>query len=369
MNKNLTKILIGITSVLILLGMVLVFSASGTYSALKFDSIYRLFNSHIVRVFIAAAALVGFAIIPYESYKVHSKKSIAAIVIVLFITFLVASKFKGANRWLNFYIFTIQPSEIAKIVLMMHMAYLIEKKGELIKDFKQGFVFPLFWISIVAGLVIVQPNVSTSIIIVLISFAMLYVGGAKFKHIVFTLGSLGAVGGTIMMLFSHSRGRVLSFIHSLTTGADINIQVKQAKIGLGSGGLFGVGLGQSRQSDLFLPESYGDFIFSILGEELGFAGAMFVLVCYFAIFWIGLQIAKNASDEFGQLLAFGLSFNIVISAFINASVVTGLFPTTGITLPFISYGGTSITFMCASIGIIINIARRSYSKTDINIVG
>lgn len=367
--KKWSKILIVLVTVLILLGTVLVFSASGTYSQLKFDSIYHLFNSHIVRVVLAALALILFSLIPYQSYKKYSKHAILIIAIVLFITFLIAAKVKGAGRWLNFSIFTLQPSEIAKIILLIHISYLIEKKGELIKSYKQGFIYALFWICIITGLVLIQPNVSTSIIIVILTFTLLYVGGAKFKHIFYTLGSLSVIGGGIIMLLPHSRGRVLTFINALMNGGDINMQVKQAKIGLGSGGVLGVGLGQSRQSDLFLPESYGDFIFSILGEELGFIGTVIVLLIYLSIFLVGLIIAKNASDEFGQLLAFGLSFNIVISAFINASVVLGILPTTGITLPFISYGGTSIIFMCASIGIILNIARSTYNKTNLNIVG
>jgi cell division protein FtsW len=140
------------------------------------------------------------------------------------------------------------------------------------------------------------------------------------------------------------------------TGSDINIQVTQAKIALGSGGLKGLGFGHSRQSDLFLPESYGDFIFSIIGEETGFIGTALILFTYLALFVICLIIAKKAQDKFGQLLVFGLGFNILVSAFINAAVVTGLFPTTGITLPFISFGGTSVVFMGVSIGIIINVA-------------
>lgn len=153
----------------------------------------------------------------------------------------------------------------------------------------------------------------------------------------------------------------------MVTGSDINIQVKQAKIALGSGGLTGLGLGQSRQSDLFLPESFGDFIFSILGEELGFIGAASVLICYLLLFVFCLIIAKKSQDRFGQLLVFGLSFNIIISAMINAGVVTGLLPTTGITLPFISFGGTSIIILGISVGIIINVARVTLKTEDLRI--
>jgi cell division protein FtsW len=151
------------------------------------------------------------------------------------------------------------------------------------------------------------------------------------------------------------------------SGGDINIQVKQAKIALGSGGLLGVGLGHSRQSDLFLPESYGDFIFSIFGEELGFAGAVILLFVFLLLFATCLVVAKKAQDPFGKLLVLGLGFNIIISAFINAAVVTGLIPTTGITLPFISFGGTSIILFAVSIGIIINVGRQTVKTTELKI--
>jgi cell division protein FtsW len=202
-------------------------------------------------------------------------------------------------------------------------------------------------------------------IIVLTSFTLLYVGGARFKHIAFTLGGAATVGFTMMMLFAHSRERILGFVNSLFNGESMNLQVFQAKVALGSGGLIGKGMGNSRQSDLFLPESYGDFIFSILGEEYGFVGAILTLMVYLAIFLAGLIIAKKATDKFGQLLAFGLSFNIIISAFINAGVVSGLLPTTGITLPFISFGGTSIIMFGMSVGIILSIAYETIRKREL----
>jgi cell division protein FtsW len=185
---------------------------------------------------------------------------------------------------------------------------------------------------------------------------MLYVGGAKFTHIAASSASLIAVGGSLAMIFAHSRARILGFINSLSNGGDINMQVKQAIYGLGSGGLLGVGIGNSKQNNLFLPEAYGDFIFAILGEETGFVGVITILLFYMALFVAGILVAKKAKDKFGQMLAFGISFSILISAFINAAVATGLFPTTGLPLPFISYGGTSIIFLSASVGILLNIA-------------
>jgi cell division protein FtsW len=158
-----------------------------------------------------------------------------------------------------------------------------------------------------------------------------------------------------MLLFPHSRHRITTFFHSGGVAEKINDQVYQAQIGLGSGGLTGVGLGKSTQANLFVSESYGDFIFSILGEELGFIGTVFVATMYLLVFFVSLLQMKTIRDKFGQMLIFGLSFNIVITAFINIAVVLGMFPTTGITLPFISYGGSSIAMFAFSIGVIINV--------------
>lgn len=366
--RGLVNILIVLVVAFMLLGAIMVFTASGTYSLSRFNNFYFLFKSHLWKVFAALICLLIFAYIPYDYYRKYSKKLLFIIIGFLIITLFFAPKVKGATRWIDLGFFQFQPSEAAKVILIMHLAFLVERHGDKLRDFKNGFLYTLIWIALISGLVLIQPNVSTALIIVITSFALLYVGGARAKHIagivVPTLGSLGAV----IMLFKHSRERVLTFIDSLITGSDINTQVKQAKIALGSGGLTGLGLGHSRQSDLFLPESYGDFIFSILGEELGFVGAITILFLYLALFFICLVIAKKALDRFGQLLVFGLSFNILISAFINAGVVTGLLPTTGITLPFVSFGGTSIMLFGVSVGIIVNIARQTVKTEELRMV-
>ncbi len=358
------KILFLIVVILILLGAIMVFTASGTVSFYKFNSdYYRMFLSHILKIGIAIFAMYLGAKFPYENYKKISKLALLTIIIVLIATLVFAPKVKGAQRWFLFF----QPSEVAKVILLIHISNMIEKFGDRLKSFKEGFIYPLIWITIVAGLVIAQPNVSTSIIIVLTSFTVLFVAGAQWRHIVGIFSSAGVVVGSLSLILKHSRERILTYLNSLINGTDINIQVTQAKIALGSGGLLGVGPGHSRQSDLFLPESYADFIFSILGEELGFLGTVGVLLLYFFLFLVCMVVAKKAQDKFGQLIVIGLGFNIIITGFINAAVVTGLLPTTGITLPFISYGGTSIILFAFSIGVIINIGRQTVKTQELKV--
>ena len=341
---------------LILIGLIIVMSASNTYSAAKFESSFHLFNTHLSRVVIGLFMMALFSFIPYESYKKFSKLAIIGAVLLLVITLIIAPQFKGAGRWLNLGIITIQPADIAKLLLIIHLAYLLEKKRDVILDFKNGFMYLFIWVMMIAGLIFIQPNVSTSALIIVIALTMLYVGGARLKHIFISSLSLILAAGSFAMILPHSRKRILGFVNSFGDGGTVNHQLKQGMLSLGSGGIFGVGIGNSRQSNLFLPDHTAILFLQFFGEETGFVGVIVVLLFYVVLFVAGILIAKKAKDKFGQMLAFGISFSIIIYAFVNAAVATGLFPTTGLTLPFISYGGTSIIFLCASVGILMNIA-------------
>ncbi len=350
--------------VLMLLGLIIVMSASSTYSVFKFDSAFYLFNSHLFKVFLGIAAIIAFAFIPYEYYKPLSKHAMIVTTILLIVTLLFAPNIKGAGRWLDIGILTIQPADIAKLVLIIHLSLLLEDKQNVIDNYRHGFLYLFIWIMIISGLILLQPNISSGVMLILISLTLIYAGGAKLKHILFSLLLSGKVIGMAAMLFPHSRSRIFSFIGSVINGGDLNFQVKQALYSLGSGGIFGVGIGNSMQNNLFLPEAYGDFIFAILGEELGLIGSIIVLIAYLVLLVAGIVVAKKAKDRFGQLLAFGITISIVLYAFVNVAVTTGVLPTTGLPLPFISYGGTSLIFLCISVGILINIAFTSHLRQN-----
>jgi len=349
---------------LMLLGLTMVMSASSTYSVFKFDNVFYLFNSHLFKVFLGIVAIVLFAFIPYEYYRRLSKPLILITTILLVVTLLFAPDIKGAGRWLNFGVVSIQPADIAKLALIVHLAVLLEAKASVLDSYKDGFLYFFIWIMVISGLIMLQPNISSGIMLIVISLAIIYAGGAKFKHIFVSLLISLVVIGAAAMIFPHSRSRIFSYVNSFSGGGDINFQVKQALYSLGSGGIFGVGIGNSMQSNLFLPEAYGDFIFAILGEEFGLIGSIAVLLAYLVFLVCGILVAKKSKDMFGQLLAFGITISIVFYAFVNIAVTTGVFPTTGLPLPFISYGGTSLIFLCISVGILINIAISNHMRQN-----
>ncbi len=353
--KRYNKVLLTLISALVIIGCVIVFSASSLYSLEKSSNFAAFFNHHLKMVGIGFFAFLIGMVFPYQYYSKLTKWLMLAIVIALLLTIAFGTSVKGATRWLNIGIIKFQPSELAKIILIIHLSFMIYRLEDRIKSLKHGLIYPLIWIGLVAFLIVLQPNLSTATIVSVVGLTMLFVGGARFIHI----GGIGVLAVSLLAIVMISNGysqkRIDSFFQSSENAGRINDQVYQARIGLGSGGLSGVGLGESRQANLFVSESYGDFIFSILGEELGFFGTIIVSTMYLLVFFISLLQIKHVRDKFGQMLIFGLSFNLVLTAFINILVVLGLTPTTGITLPFISYGGSAITMFALSIGIIINV--------------
>lgn len=360
--KKLSVILFFLTLILILIGLVVVLTASSSVSAIKYSDSFHLFKLHLSKVIWAIPALLIASVIPYEFYKYLSRYLIIGILITLIITFFFAVEKKGAGRWLSVFGFEFQPTDAAKLFLIIHLAYLMDKKDEYLTEFSRGYLPLLVWTLAIAGLIFAQPNVSNAVLIVITSLILIFVGGASIKHVFATASVFAMAAFGFAMMFSHAKERIESYVNAILNGGYVNIQVKQAIVSLGSGGVFGVGVGNSRQNNLFLPEAYGDFIFGILGEQFGLLGTLSVLFLYLLLIFTGVLIAKKTMDKFGQLLAFGIITQIGLYALINIIVTVGLLPTTGLPLPFISYGGTSIFFNSISIGILINIAFTNYVR-------
>jgi cell division protein FtsW len=346
-----------LTAVLLLmvLSLGVVYSASATWAFEKFGESDRLLNSHLLKVLLGIGAIFVGMFVPYTKYRKLTKPAIIAAVGLLLVTLILGGETKGASRWLRFGGFGLQPSEFAKFALLFHLCALIAMKGELIRDFKRGYVPMMIWVGAIVGLVMLQPNFSAGAMIAGLSIVMLFVSRARVIHILGTM----AMGLPALALYAVSAPyrmeRIQSFI-SGSSGGRLNYQLLQGIIGFANGGVFGVGPGESRQRDLFLPESYGDFVFSIVGEEYGLIGTLFFLFLFLVIMLRGFKIARVARDEFGQLLAIAITSTVTLYALVNAGVTIGVLPTTGQPMPFVSYGGSSLLFSSFAVGVLLNIS-------------
>ncbi len=353
---------------LIIFGSLLVLSASSTFSSVKFEDAEYLFGGHVWKAAFGVVLMGVLAFVDYNYYKKYSKYLLIFGVMLLFSVFLFAPSIKGSMRVLSIFGVSFQPVELVKLFLFIHLAAMLEKTGDDITDLKLGVINPMIWIGLVAGLVFLQPNVSNGVLILATGIAILFVAGIDRRHFLAFAGAGGAIALIYALIKPHSFKRISTHISAVFGNGDFHPQVMQSLYGLGSGGFWGIGLGASKQRNLFLPEAYGDFIFAIAGEEMGLIGTIGVLLLYSAILVFGILIAKNAKDKFGKLLAFAISFSIALYAFVNAAVAIGVFPVTGLPLPLISHGGTAIIIVCASLGILLNIglsAKPKEAKTSV----
>jgi cell division protein FtsW len=293
--------------------------------------------------------------IPYTMYRKFTKPVLLIAIGLLAVTLVLGGETKGAIRWLRFGGIGFQPSEFAKFALLFHLSALLAAKGELVRDLRQGFLPMVMWVGAVAVLVLLQPNFSTGTMIVALSLLLLFVGGVQLKHLFVTGLSILPVLAGYMLMAPYRMARITSFIEGYASGT-MNHQLFQGIIAFGNGGIFGVGPGESRQRDFFLPEPHNDFVFSIIGEEYGLVGTLFIAGVFLVLMFRGYKIAKFARDEFSRYLAIAITTTITLYAIVNASVALGLVPTTGLPMPFISYGGSSLVFSGFAVGVLLNIS-------------
>ena len=343
---------------LMVLSLGVVYSASSTWAMEKFGASNRLLNLHALKVLLGLVALFVGMTIDYKTYKKFTKPAVIGSIVFLMVTLVLGGEVKGATRWLRFGGLSLQPSEFAKFALLFHLSALIATKGDAIKDLKKGFLPMMIWIGSVAGLVLVQPNFSTGSMIILMSLVMLFISKARFMHIFGTIAAAIPLLIAVALARPHVMQRIQSFIDG-SGGGKLNYQLYQGIIGFGNGGILGVGVGLSKQRDFFLPESYGDFVFSIVGEEYGLIGTIFFMTLFLLIMLRGFKIAKFARDEFGRLLAIGITSVVTLYALVNAGVTLGILPTTGLPMPFVSYGGSSLLFTSFAVGVLLNISAQT----------
>ena len=347
--------------VLLFIGIVMVYSASSYYALYQID-VYNTefyFYKEITWSIVGVIGMLVTMSIDYHYYKKWTPWLVLITLVFLVLVLFIGSNINGAVRWIRLGPLSFQPSELAKYVVVLYLALLIDKRKGKITKFKEGTIFYLAVAGVFAGLILLEHNLSITAIVMMVAFIMILVGGAKISHL-FSLVPVGLVAGiALIFIQSYRLKRLTSFLNPWADTSGDSYQLVQSLYALGSGGIFGVGIGNSRQKALFMPEPHNDFIFSIIGEELGLIGCIIIISIFMFIVIKGTSIAIKARDNYGFLLAIGIISVIAIQAIINIAVVTGSMPVTGVPMPFISYGGTSLVFNLGAMGILLNISRQS----------
>jgi len=345
--------------VLICLGIMMIYSSSGIYAMQELgDNLYFL-KRHVFFLLVGFLGMILVMAVDYRLIQQYAKP-LLLLGILLLVLVLVPSIGKasfGARRWFRIGSFTIQPSEFMKIIMLVYVADFLARKQPVIRKFWQGFVPPMLATGMVCVLILKQPDLGTAFLIGCIVIIMITVAGARLTHIGFlALASLPALYLLILRV-PYRLKRIIVFLDPWQDSLGAGFQLTQSQIALGSGGLFGVGLGKSMQKLFYLPAAHTDFILSIIGEEMGLAGTLLVVVLFIIFIWQGARIAKRVTNPFGYYLGTGIVAMIGLQALINIGVSIGALPTKGLTLPFISYGGSALVVNMISVGLLLNISR------------
>lgn len=358
-TNNKSYALIILMCLLLVIGCLFVYSASFYQAELVYGDKFFFLKKQFFGIVVGFACFLFFSRFDYHKFQKLKYPLLIVSMILLAAVFIpgIGLTTYGATRWINLRFITFQPSEIAKFAFIVFASSFLSKNFEKIKSFKG--ILPILCIGgIFCVLIILEPNMSITICMALLMIVMLFVGGARFKH--FALLAIPAVVAVVLLILAepYRLKRLVAFIDPFASGQNEGFQLVQSILGISLGGWFGSGLFSSRQKYLFLPFSESDFIFSIIAEEVGFLGCITIILIFLALFLSIIKIAKNSSDKFGYLLSVGIGSLVLIQVILNISVVTGLVPPTGLPLPFISAGSTSIMVFMAMLGVVQNVARQ-----------
>ncbi len=341
-------------------GLVMVFSASYYYAqntaSTNYDGYYYI-RKQAVYLALGYPTMILLSFFDYKRLEGFKVIGMLISLVLLVAVLIFGHELNGAKRWLVIAGQSIQPSEVAKFGMMLYMCAFMSKKHAVMKSFKYGMLPMLLVIGVVCGLVMLQPNMSMAVIMGMLGYALLFVGGCDGKQMILLL--IAAIGAFVLLavIEPYRMARLTSFTDPWKDPLRTGYQLIQSFYAIGSGGLFGRGLNNSRQKLLFLTYGESDFIFAVVCEELGFFGALAILLAYGFIIYRGIRVALRCRDRFGSLLAAGITVVFAIQIFVNIGVVTGAFPTTGQALPFISAGGSSMVIFLAAMGVLLNISR------------
>jgi len=337
----------------------MIYSSSSIYAWEKYGDSFFFLKRHLA--FLAIGAMLAFLAmcVDYRKLQEISKPLLAVSFLLLMLVLVpgIGREVSGAQRWFRFKFISFQPSELAVLAVIIYTADFVSRKQNLLRDFWKGFMPPMFVLGSTAMLILMQPDLGTTVSLGIVVMVMVFAAGTRITYLVsLFLLSLPAL---YVLIFSvpYRRMRILAFLNPWLDPKGSGFQIIQSQVALGSGGIFGVGLGHSRQKLFYLPAAHTDFIFSIIGEELGLLGTLSIIVLCMIFVRQGVKVIRNAPDKFGYFLSLGLVLMISLRAAINIGVSCGLLPTKGLPLPFISYGGSSLMFDMVAVGILLNVAR------------
>ncbi len=342
---------------LLLIGLVMVYSTSSIIAAGRFGSQMYFFKQQFIWVLLSAAAIFLIARLDLPRLAVYSAPALLVTLLLLALVFTMPAR-NGSQRWLFLFGFSLQPSELFRFLMIVYFAFSLSNPKRNItqlKDLLYPYV-PIIGLGLL--LIAMEPDLGMVIVMTISTVGVFFLAGARIKHL--AVAVLPAIGLASFMVFviGYKKARIIDYMASIQDPLQGSYQVKQAALTLGSGGLLGVGLGNGSQKLFFLPYPHTDFIFAAIGEELGMIGLLCILALFAYILWRGFKIAAAQPDKFGYLLAAGMSWSLFVSIAINIGVVTAILPVTGLPLPFISYGGSSLLMSSAAVGVLLNLSRR-----------
>lgn len=357
-SRRIDPLIVGITLALSLGGLVMVFSASGVMAENKFTNATYYLQRQIVWMLLGFGVLLVGSFIDYRQWKRWIPMVVGGCIVGLLLVLAVGPQINGARRWLALGFFSIQPTEMAKLAVVLYLAAFLSNPQRRVTDWQRGFLPPVAMVGIMCGLIVVEPDLGSTVVISLVFVSMMYLAGARVRHLAYLGGPMILGVGALIWMSPERWERMTTFMNPFADRQGAGYQLVQSILALENGGLFGVGLGQGKQKLMFLPEGHTDFVLALVGEELGLIGTCGLLALFAILVCKGFRVAALAPDLFGRYLALGITMLLGIQALINAGVVSGLLPTKGLTLPLVSYGGSSLLVTMLALGILLSVARQ-----------
>jgi cell division protein FtsW len=353
-------VLLGSMALLLMVGVLMIYTATTPMADRVYGASWVLLRNHAVHLCLGLLTLLAGMFVPYPLWRRWTAFGLLICLVLLMLVLIpgIGHQVNGARRWLRIGMMSFQPVELLKFVLIVYVASYLDRKQVMMHQFFRGVVPNLAVMGVFLSLVMLQPDFGSVVLIALSLLLMIFVGGAKPGHVLGSLAAFGLLGAYLVMSQAYRAERVMAFLNPWQDRYDSGFQIVQSFLAIGSGGIFGVGLGASRQKMFFLPDAHTDFIFSILAEELGLLGSLAVMALFAVFLWRAFRIALTVEDDFGRCLSFGIATMIAFEVVLNLGVVMGLMPTKGLPLPFISYGGSSLMLTLFMTGVLLNAGRR-----------